>query len=455
MMKVVMRIVHYGMVMKFGTLMKYIYGDESDDKDISLARDDVEPNFSTDDDDVDSDDEEEDEFSDRESSIDPLDKDLDDVDMETTQSEVDVFETPLSYRQDRRAKQAIRAAEGKPRRGPTRGLKSRCWREKNPGEKSYAKISDSMRRVVGDKAAQFISECSLWVKEYCPVNSRNWINMDKRAKERLFDKIQVIAVVAGEWNLPRIVGGVNVKRALNAQCAALYRGWRYRLKEENFVGYSKEQARARRPPGIEQAKWNWLVDDFWSDPKQKVTIYANGEDNANANVDGDTHVQHDEDPIYVKLYEKTHRHKDGTMDAEAEVNLNQLRELHAKEIEEHGVDTLTPFEAFPKVLNECSGYIRGLGYGPKPPKRQRIGADSNEVRDEIQQLQQAVTQRETEISNLKSQNNMLKEQLEEVKIEILQREKKMKEESVEREKQLRQELMAEFMVMMKSSKDVV
>ncbi|KAL2925457.1 Replicase polyprotein 1a [Bienertia sinuspersici] len=333
-------------------------GDESDDKDISLARDDVEPNvvdansvqllmdyssddledeFSTDDDDVDSDDEEEDEFSDRESSIDPLDKDLDDVDMETTQSKGDVFETPLSYRQDRRAKQAIRAAE--------------------------------------------------------------------------------------EWNLLRIVGGVNVKRALNAQCAALYRGWRYCLKEENFVGYSKEQARARRPPGIEQAKWNWLVDDFLSDPKQKINApptqtlndnggSANGEDNANANVDGDTHVQHDEDPINVKLYEKTHRHKDETMDAEAEVNLNQLRELHAKEIEEHGVDTLTPFEAFPKVLNECSGYIRGLGYGPKPPKRQRIGADSNER-------------------------------------------KKMKEESVEREKQLRQELMAEFMAMMKSSKDVV
>ncbi|KAL2938607.1 tRNA uridine 5-carboxymethylaminomethyl modification enzyme MnmG [Bienertia sinuspersici] len=98
------------------------------------------------------------------------------------------------------------------------------------------------------------------------------------------------------------------------------------------------------------------------------------------------------------------RHKDGTVDAEVEVNLNQLKELHAKEIKEHGVDTLTPFEAFPKV------------------------------RDEIQQLQQAVIQRETEILNLKSQNNMLKEQLEEVKIEILQREKKMKEESVEREK---------------------
>ncbi|KAL2938623.1 Serine--tRNA ligase cytoplasmic, partial [Bienertia sinuspersici] len=232
----------------------------------------------------------------------------------------------------------------------------------------------------------------------------------------------------GEWNLPRIVCGVNVKRALNAQCAALYRGWRYRLKEEKFVGYYKEQARARRPPGIKEAKWDWLVDDFWSDPKQK-----NRRNRMKQTVKHSNRAK------------STTSHKDGTMDAEAEVNLNQLKELHAKEIKEHGVDTLT--------LLKLS--LRGLGYGPKPPKRQRVGADSNEVRDEIQQLQQAVTQRETEISNLKSQNNMLKEQLEEVKIEILQREKKMKEESVEREKQLRQEFMAEFMAMMKSSKDVV
>ncbi|KAL2901387.1 Histone-lysine N-methyltransferase H3 lysine-79 specific, partial [Bienertia sinuspersici] len=145
----------------------------------------------------------------------------------------------------------------------------------------------------------------------------------------------------GEWNLPQLVGGLNVKRALNSQCAALYRGWRYRLKEENFVGYSKKQARARRPPGVEQAKWNWLIDDFWSDPKQKEisnknrrnrrkqTIKhsngakstarileelinapstqpvtkdgdnnANVDGNVNANDDGHTHIQHDEDPIY-------------------------------------------------------------------------------------------------------------------------------------------------------------
>ncbi|KAL2923667.1 Tricalbin-1, partial [Bienertia sinuspersici] len=278
----------------------------------------------------------------------------------------------------------------------------------------------------------------------------------------------------GEWNLPHLVGGINVKRALNSQCAALYIGWRYRLKEENFIGCTKKQAKVRRL-GVDQAKWDWLIDDFWSDPKQqeknekyrrnrmKQTIkHSNGakstarileelmnapsthsfnddgDNNANGNGDANAHAQHDEDPIYVKLYDKTLRHKDGTMGPEAEASLNKLRDLHAKQIEEQGMDNLTPFEAFPKVLR--------LGYGPKPPRRQRLDADCSEVRDEIQQLQQ----RETEISNLlKSENALLKEQMEVMKLEILEREKKMKEESVERENKLRHELMAEFMAMMK------
>lgn len=76
------------------------------------------------------------------------------------------------------------------------------------------------------------------------------------------------------------------------------------------------------------------------------------------------------------------------MDPDAEVVLQRLKDLHAKEIEDHGINNLTHFEAFPKELNECSGYIRGLGPGPKPQKKPRNGGEYSQVRDEIQQLQQ-------------------------------------------------------------------
>lgn len=35
---------------------------------------------------------------------------------------------------------------------------------------------------------------------------------------------------------------------------------------------------------------------------------ADGDASESANAEGDDHAQQDEDPIYVKLYEKTHRY---------------------------------------------------------------------------------------------------------------------------------------------------
>lgn len=129
---------------------------------------------------------------------------------------------------------------------------------------------------------------------------------------------------------------------------------------------------------------------------------------------------------------------DGNIDPAAEANLNALKELHTKEVEENGKDDLTPMEAFPKVFKDCSGYIKGLGVGPKPPKRSRA-ADSDEVRDEIQQLQQEKVELRLEVPNLQSDNQMLKEEMENMKLQSLEREKKLREESIEREKRLREE----------------
>ena len=56
--------------------------------------------------------------------------------------------------------------------GPTRGLKSLHEREQNPNVKPFAKITVDMESVVGKHANRFIGECSKWVKEFCPLDSR-------------------------------------------------------------------------------------------------------------------------------------------------------------------------------------------------------------------------------------------------------------------------------------------
>ncbi|KAL2944742.1 Reticulocyte-binding protein 2-like protein a, partial [Bienertia sinuspersici] len=270
--------------------------------------------------------------------------------------------------------------------------------------------------------------------------------MDKTAKDRLYDKIQA------EWNLPQLVGGLSLRRILCSQCAALYRGWRYRLKERYYVGYSIAEARRNRPDGVDITKWEWLVDVFWSDPKQQrisdknkrnklkqTVLHSNGakstarileelmntpqgevqQSQQSEGLDG-TSLEADSeqqgDPLYVRLYEKTHRHATtGLMEPDAEANLKALRELHEKQLQEHGVDSLTPQEAFPMV------------------------------RAEIEQLQQAAAEKEcalrAEIERVKQESLERENKLGQ---ESIDKENRLKQESIEREKKMRAKLMAEL-----------
>uniref|UniRef100_A0A803MWD7 Uncharacterized protein n=1 Tax=Chenopodium quinoa TaxID=63459 RepID=A0A803MWD7_CHEQI len=73
--------------------------------------------------------------------------------------------------------------------------------------------------------------------------------------------------------------------------------------------------------------------------------------------------QANDDPMYLKVWEKSKRHKNGKFDDEAEEKFKELRELHEKEIGEKGVDNLTLEEAYVKVLGHRSSYAHGLGKG--------------------------------------------------------------------------------------------
>ena len=42
----------------------------------------------------------------------------------------------------------------------------------HPTQKPFATISEDMRRVVGERAAEFISDCSRWVRECCTLKTR-------------------------------------------------------------------------------------------------------------------------------------------------------------------------------------------------------------------------------------------------------------------------------------------
>ncbi|XP_021722738.1 uncharacterized protein LOC110690213 [Chenopodium quinoa] len=110
-----------------------------------------------------------------------------------------------------------------------------------------------------------------------------------------------------------------------------------------------------------------------------------------------TSSQAKDDPMYLKLWEKSKRHKNGKFDDEAEEKFKELRDLHEKEIGEKGNDNLTLEKAYVKVLGHCSGYARGLGKGhPVSSKDGKIG------RAELEQ----------NVEKLQNENNIMRAELE-------------------------------------------
>ena len=133
-----------------------------------------------------------------------------------------------------------------------------------------------------------------------------------------------------------------------------------------------------------------------------------------------------------------------------DINRKVRQQLKSQAIKINSLAIKTPQEAFSIVLKECNGYIRGLGLGPKPPKK--TCASANEVRGEIGQIQQVVADRESElraeIERLKKESVDRENKLRQ---ESIERENKLKEESIERENKLRADIMAELKAMMHPS----
>uniref|UniRef100_A0A803LLZ3 Transposase n=1 Tax=Chenopodium quinoa TaxID=63459 RepID=A0A803LLZ3_CHEQI len=264
---------------------------------------------------------------------------------------------------------------------------------------------DELRRVVGKKADEFICDCSNWVKEFFPLKSLNWSKMDSGAKERLYKKIR------SKYDLPDMVAGANVIEALSFQCFMLYKHWRFRLKEQYFRNNkvnTENKLNQTETPADGAKSTARIFHELMNVQQTQGTQEHEGS--------SDNPLETQQDPLYITLFEKTKKHKDKGFEPNAEKDYDALRNLHEKEVEEHGEDTLSVKAAYMEVFKPKSGYVKGLGPGARPPKKRRVEGETDEVRvalsAEIQQLKEDAATREGallyQIESLKESNEELK-----------------------------------------------
>ncbi|KAJ8424193.1 LOW QUALITY PROTEIN: hypothetical protein Cgig2_023876 [Carnegiea gigantea] len=131
--------------------------------------------------------------------------------------------------------------------------------------------------------------------------------------------------------------------------------------------------------------------------------------------------------------------KEFTRDPKPAAKYEEFKELHMSRIEKEGADNLSLKEAYLLVMKEKSGYHRGFGFGPQPPRKGR--GQCTEVRVEIAAEIQQLQQKEAalQVGELQTTNSELKAKIERMKSEAIERDNKLKQELMERERKHKKE----------------
>ncbi|KAH0679273.1 hypothetical protein KY284_020358 [Solanum tuberosum] len=204
------------------------------------------------------------------------------------------------------------------------------------------------------------------------------------------------------------------------------RQWRYKLKQLFESAHSEEEARKIEVPELTPENWNRLCD-MWINPHHKKRCNINKVNRTKLKSNhfmgskafvaaraemGGTKPEGVE-PDRIEFYKHTHYTSEkGWSSLEAETHYNNMIDL--KDIYNSGESSMTIDEIVDTVLGTKSGYIKGLGYGPKPNTTRATQRRTAELEDSLKKakqeaasaqhdLQKRLNAAETEVENQQSQ----------------------------------------------------
>ncbi|KAL3618539.1 hypothetical protein CASFOL_037621 [Castilleja foliolosa] len=294
----------------------------------------------------------------------------------------------------------------KRKRGPTMGrglMKAGTCGKKIKIEVDPA-IGRPKERV---ESAKFSSQVGVVARDVLPV-VRKWKEIDvQNALDPCIDHMQI--------HLDVNMDQPGVRQCVIDRLKNSSRQQRYRL----HVHYKKfgnvREAKRNKPASVnDQQQWEILCDHFNS-PEFQHQSEANSNNRKKMqakHVTGRTPFTIIQNEISLKngecdmieLYKFTHENVRGKWSSDvAKKNweqMNELRDLYAAE----GVEK-SEQEIVTEVIGRANGYIKGLGYGPKPPGKQ------NQLQQELEETRAELGVSKTEAATYKSTVNAMNEQL--------------------------------------------
>ncbi|KAL3648213.1 hypothetical protein CASFOL_007637 [Castilleja foliolosa] len=257
------------------------------------------------------------------------------------------------------------------------------------------------------ESAKFSSQVGVVARDVLPV-VRKWKEIDvQNALDPCIDHMQIHLDV--NMDKPGVRQCV-IERLKNSS-----RQQRYRLHVHYKKFRNVREAKRNKPASVnDQQQWEMLCDHFNS-PEFQHQSEANSNNRKKMqakHVTGRTPFTIIQNEIYLKngdcdmieLYKYTLENVKGQWSSVvAKKNweqMNELRDLYAAE----GVEK-SEQEIVTEVVGRANGYIKGLGYGPKPPGKQ------SQLQQELEETRVELGESKTEVATYKSKVDVMNEQL--------------------------------------------
>ncbi|KAH0671486.1 hypothetical protein KY289_025979 [Solanum tuberosum] len=189
------------------------------------------------------------------------------------------------------------------------------------------------------------------------------------------------------------------------------RQWRYKLKQLFENARSEEEARKIEVPELTPENWNRFCD-MWINPEHKKRCDINKANRTKLKCNhfmgskafvaaraehGKTNPEGVE-PDRIEFYKHTHYTSEkGWSSLEAETHYNNMTDL--KDLYTLGESSMTIDEIVDTILGTKSGYIKGLGSGPKPNTTRSTQRRTAELEDSLKKAKQEAVSAQLELQN--------------------------------------------------------
>ncbi|XP_059305621.1 uncharacterized protein LOC132057171 isoform X2 [Lycium ferocissimum] len=220
------------------------------------------------------------------------------------------------------------------------------------GGKITIMIPDDIDRAVGSGARDIVNYSGLIMRTYISFREGKWQKIVLKYGEAMWLQVKNKFEVCGGLREHKLQGFVI------SSMQRLFRAWKARLHTD-YLRYSTDEERlSHRPEDVQLEDWKYLVKYFGSEEFKRDPVSG----------EKDT-------PDKVWEIQHTHKNVNGErvwLDSKSQQIHGQLQQLVVEQQSEEVEHPMTREEMYSSILGQRSGYVRGFGYGKKPPRKTQM-----------------------------------------------------------------------------------